>query len=151
MNDLSLRAKRVPILADLAESDRDLVLEECEETSVAAGTRLFAEGEAGGALWLLLEGRVRVTSARHGLDAEVAAAAALGALALAGAPRRATVETASRCTLLRLGEDGFRRLAASDAPVAGRLLECIVREAARLVDEDCAAHPGGVDPLPTGD
>jgi CRP-like cAMP-binding protein len=151
VSELAQRAKRVPILADLDESDRDGVLEECEEASLPSGTRLFTEGEAGGGLWWLLEGRVRVTSARHGLDAELGAGAALGALALAGAPRRATVETASRCTLLRLGDDGFRRLAASDAPVACRLLECIAREAARLVDEDCAAHPLGVDPPPTGD
>jgi CRP-like cAMP-binding protein len=147
VSELALRAKRVPILADLAEADREAVLEECEQASLPCGTRLFAEGESGGGLWLLLEGRVRVVSHRHGIDVELAAEAALGALALAGAPRRATVETASRCTLLRLGVDGFRRLAASDAAVAGRLLECIAREAARLTDEDCAAHPDGVDPL----
>ena len=146
MSGLATPAKRVPVLADLAEADREAVLEECERASLPGGTRLFAEGESGGALWWLLEGRVRVTSARHGLDAELGGEAALGALALAGAPRRATVETASRCTLLRLGEDGFRRLAASDAEAARRLLECIAREAARLADADCAAHPDGVDP-----
>jgi CRP-like cAMP-binding protein len=144
---LELRAKRVPLLADLGEADREAVLEECERATLPGGTRLFSEGESGGALWLLLEGRVRVTSARHGLDAEVEGEAALGALALAGAPRRATVETASRCTLLRLGEDALRRLAASDAAAAARLLEAIAREAARLADEDCAAHPNGVDPF----
>ena len=147
MSELSLRAKRVPILADLAEADRDAVLEECEQASLPSGTRLFAEGESGGALWWLLEGRVRVRSARHALDAELSGEAALGALALAGAPRRATVETASRCTLLRLGDDGFRRLAAADPEVARRLLECVAREAARLADADCAAHPDGVDPV----
>lgn len=147
MSEALAGAKRVPVLADLGEADRDAVLEECERASLPAGTRLFSEGESGGALWLLLAGRVRVTSARHALDAELVGEAALGALALAGAPRRATVETASRCTLLRLGEDGYRRLAAADAAAAARLLEAIAREAARLADEDCAAHPDDVDPI----
>jgi CRP-like cAMP-binding protein len=90
---------------------------------------------------------VRVESRRHALRAEVGALEAFGALSLAGGPRRASVETLSRCRFLRLGRDGLRRLAAHDAPAAERLLESIAREAARRADAALAAHAErGVDP-----
>jgi CRP-like cAMP-binding protein len=140
--------KRLPILAELAEADRDAVSEELEEVWAEPGARLFDEGEEDGSLWLLLEGRVRVASARCGCRAELAAPAALGALALAGGPRRARVETASRCRLLRLAREAFRRLAASDPPVAQRLLEAVACEGARQAE---AALRAGVDPAALDD
>jgi len=88
----------------------------------------------------VFEGRVRVTSERHAVMAELGAGEVLGALSLAGGPRRASIETLSRCRLLRLGRDGFHRLAANDPPVAARLLENIAREAARRADAALAAR-----------
>lgn len=139
MIDLSER-KRLPILADLAEDEWEAVAEELAETVLERGVRLFGEGEEGGSLWLLLEGRVRVASERHGLAAELGAGEALGALSLAGGPRCASAETLSRCRLLRLDREGFRRLAANDPPVAARLLESITREAARRADAALSAR-----------
>jgi len=132
--------KRFPILADLSESEREAIAEELEEAVLERGARLFSEGEEGGSLWLLLEGRVRVVSERHRVSTELGAGEALGAFALAGGPRRASIETLSRCRLLRLGREGFHRLAANDPPVAARLLESIAREAARLADAALAAR-----------
>ena len=132
--------KRFPVLADLSESDREAIAEELEEAVVESGARLASEGEEGGSLWLLLEGRVRVWSERHAVTAELGAGEVLGALSLAGGPRRASIETLSRCRLLRLGRDGFHRLAANDPPVAARLLESIAREAARRADAALAAR-----------
>ncbi len=126
--------KRFPILADLSEGERDAIAEELEEAVVERGERLFGEGEEGGSLWLLLEGRVRVASERHEVAAELGAGEVLGALSLAGGPRRASVETSSRCRLLRLAREGFDRLAANEPAVAARLLESIAREAARRAD-----------------
>jgi CRP-like cAMP-binding protein len=139
--------KRFPILADLAEGDREAIADELEAATLERGVRLFGEGEEGGSLWLLLEGRVRVASERHAIRAELGAGEVLGALSLGGGPRRASVETASRCRCLRLTRDGLRRLAAHDPAVAERLLESIAREASRRADAALAACSArGVDP-----
>jgi CRP-like cAMP-binding protein len=139
--------KRFPILAELGEAEREAVADELEAVALEPGTRLFSEGEAGGSLWLLLEGCVRVASERHALRAELGAGETLGALSLAGGPRRASVETTSRCRALRLGREGLARLAAHDPPAAERLLESIAREATRRADAALAACIArGVDP-----
>ena len=152
---MSARAERwkgLPILSELAEPECSAVEEEIEEETLERGVRLFAEGEEGGSLWILLEGRVRVVSQRLAFCAELGAGAALGGLSLVGGPRRASVETASRCRLLRLGRDGFRRLAASDPAAAERLLESLAREAARRADEALVARMrADVDPSSFGD
>jgi CRP/FNR family transcriptional regulator len=150
VNDLEL--KRLPILAELAENEREAVAEEFEEIALERGARLFGEGDPGGALWFLLEGRVRVLARRHALAAELGAGEALGALSLLGGPRRASVETLSRCRLLRLDRAGLARLAANDPPVAERLLESIAREAAQRADAALAAsRASSVDPESCGD
>jgi CRP/FNR family transcriptional regulator len=139
--------KRFPILAELAEAEREAVADELELVSLERGARLFSEGEEGGSLWLLLEGCVRVASERHEIRAELGAGETLGALSLAGGPRRASVETTSRCRCLRLTRAGLERLAAHEPPVAERLLESIAREAARRADAALAACSArGVDP-----
>jgi len=147
---VSARAERwkgLPILSELPETACDAVEEEIEEQMLERGMRLFSEGEEGGSLWILLEGRVRVTSQRLAFAAELGAGAALGGLALLGGTRRASVETVSRCRLLRLGRDGFRRLAASDPAATERLVESLARESARRADEALAARlRAGVDP-----
>ena len=145
------RWKGLPILSELPEADADALEEELAEECLDPGVRLFAEGEEAGSLWILLEGRVRVASERLGLRAELGPGAALGGLALLGGPRRASVETASRCRLLRLGRDGLGRLAASEPAVARRLVDGLAREAARRADAALAACTrAGVDP-PTPD
>jgi CRP-like cAMP-binding protein len=147
---VSARAERwkgLPILSELPEPACDAVEEEIEEQTLEGGTRLFSEGEEDGSLWILLEGRVRVVNQRLAFSAELGAGSALGGLALLGGRRRASVETLSRCRLLRLGREGFRRVAASDPAAAERLVESLVREAARRGDEALSARVrAGVDP-----
>jgi len=144
---MTAESKRLPILGELAEADREAVAEELEQAVLERGELLFGEGEPGGALWFLLEGRVRVASARHDVAAELGAGEALGALSLVGGPRRASVETLSRCRLLRLDREGLSRLAADDPGVAERLLEAIAREAARRADAALAPDAApSVDP-----
>jgi CRP-like cAMP-binding protein len=146
------RWKGLPILSELPASACDAVEEEIEERTLEGGARLFSEGEEDGSLWILLEGRVRVRNQRLAFAAELGAGAALGGLALLGGCRRASVETVSRCRLLHLGRDGFRRVAASDPAAAERLIESLVRESARRADEALAARVrAGVDPPSTYD
>jgi CRP-like cAMP-binding protein len=152
---VSTRAERwkgLPILSELSEPECLAVEEEIEEETLERGVRLFSEGEPDGSLWILLEGRVRVRNQRLAFSAELGAGAALGGLSLLDGPRRASVETASRCRLLRLSRDGFRRVAASDPAAAERLRESLAREAARRADEALAARiRAGVDPWSADD
>ncbi len=139
--------KGLPILSDLAGPELEAVEEEIEEQTLEGGVPLFAEGEEGGCLWILLDGRVRVASRHLSSCAELGAGTALGALSLMGGPRHASVETSSRCRLLRLSREGFRRIAASDPVAAERLVASIAREAARRAEAALLARQrSGVDP-----
>lgn len=72
--------------------------------TLAAGERLYAEGERSEGLHLLIEGSARVLAGKgRTLLCTLQAPAVLGHLgALTGLPRSATVEIASRATLLHL-------------------------------------------------
>lgn len=132
--------ERFALLASLSQQERRVLSERLEWLDIAAGSLLFEEGESADALLLVLEGRVRLSSARRQTDGEVGPGSALGALSLVvEGPREATAEAGCACRVLRLSRRSFENLRASDPETACRLLEGIVRESA-LFARDALAH-----------
>lgn len=90
--------------------------------SVPAGALLCTEGEAGDAMYVLVEGSVRVVK-DHGDDtvhvlASLAPGAAFGLAALhEGRGRMASCVAAERCTVLQLDAAGWAGLVADSTPV----------------------------------
>ncbi len=88
------------------------------ERTLAAGEPLFAQGDAGDAMYLLTEGalevRVRHASGRHTTVDRLAAGAVVGEMALlTDQPRNATVAAIEPSRLLRLAREDFERAAAA--------------------------------------
>ena len=121
------------LLAELEEGEREALADLLEELRLEPGTRLFEEGEPSDGLLLVAEGRVRIESSRAGDRAELGPGATLGAFSLVvSGEREARAETVSRSRILVLRRDAFRRFCDESPRAACRLLEAIVREAARL-------------------
>lgn len=131
---------RFGLLAPLSSEQRRVVSERLEWLDLAAGASLFEEGEPADALLLVLEGRIRLCSARRRTDGEVGPGSALGALSLVvEGPREATAVAVCEGRVLRLSRRAFDSLRAADPGVACRLLEGIVRESAAF-SRDALAH-----------
>ena len=114
---------------DLAEVALIATQEECE-----AGETVFSEGDHGDALYLLLEGRVRVHKSGR-VIAELGERECFGEMAiLDSAPRSATVTTLSDVRALKLNRDDFQEIMAEKPEIARgiiRVLTARLRDAIR--------------------
>lgn len=132
--------ERFALLAGMSEADRRVLSERLEWLHLAPGALLFDEGDPGDSLLLVLEGRIRLTSARRRADGEIGAGGSIGALSLVVAgPREARGETREPCRVLRLSREGFLQLRDTAPKVACKLLEGILHESA-LFTRDALAH-----------
>ncbi len=144
--------KRVQLLAELDEEQREAIVGELEDLRLDAGCVLFEEGELGEGALFLLEGRVRLSSSRCAVGVDVGPGAALGVMALAASgPREARAETTARSRLLVLRRSAFRRFCDAEPRAACRLLEALLREIAQRGREALAFAAPGVDPPADGD
>jgi CRP-like cAMP-binding protein len=100
---LALRA--APLFGPLTAEELLPVAELCTEVALAAGARLFAQGELGDSLYVITAGRVRVE--RDGKSvAELGVGECVGELAaLDWEPRSATVHAVEATELIRLERD----------------------------------------------
>ena len=112
----------LPLLAFLAPEVRELVAASFVPVSFPYGAVVFAEGDAGDALYVITSGRARVLKA--GEDGEVSLNAlgpgdSFGETALlTGEPRTATVRASSPLEALRLDAGVFRALVARHPRIA---------------------------------
>jgi NTE family protein len=123
--------KRFPLLVEFDEEDRCGLSELLEARNLAEGEMLFREGDEADALFLLLRGQIRISSAISGALGTLSNGSCLGAVSLMTIGRReASARAESDSDLLVLSRGDFRRLA-SDAPrTACRLAEAIVAQLA---------------------
>lgn len=99
--------RAVPLFAKLGPEELLALAELAEPRSVPAGGRVFAEGEPGDALYLVIGGRVAVERAGARL-AELGIGECIGELALLDdGVRSATVVALDATELLRLDRDDF--------------------------------------------
>ena len=108
--------------ADLAQVAA-IATEEARES----GEEIFADGEFGDALYLVLEGKVRVH--REGRTvAELVERECFGEMALLDAePRSATVTTIDRTQLLRIGREEFQELLVEKPEIATGIIKVLTR------------------------
>jgi predicted acylesterase/phospholipase RssA/CRP-like cAMP-binding protein len=113
------------LFGELSETIRDAVADALEITRIAGGTRLFAQGDAGDAAYLVLSGRLRVERPRNGrieILREVGRGELVGELSLlTGAPRSATVRATRDTEVGRMPRARFDALIAEYPPLAIRI------------------------------
>jgi predicted acylesterase/phospholipase RssA/CRP-like cAMP-binding protein len=102
-----------------------------EWVALARGERLFRQGDAGDALYIVVNGRLRIvlepTAGARQVLSEVGRGELVGEMALiTGQPRSATAEAARDCELVRLPKASFERLVDREPRAMLRLARALV-------------------------
>ena len=146
--------KRFQLLAELEEDEGEAIAEELEAVDLPAGVELFGEGEQAEGLCFVASGGLRLESTQPGAAVvEVGPGAALGGLSLVtGGARAVRAVTMAPTRVLVLRRSSFQRFADMQPRAACRLLEAILRDAARIGREALlllqeSAGAVGVDPV----
>lgn len=117
------------LFGELNETIRDAVADALDTTRITGGSRLFAQGDAGDAAYLVLSGRLRVERPQGGriqVLREVGRGELVGELSLlTGAPRSATVRATRDTEVGRMPRDRFDALIAEYPALAIRITQML--------------------------
>jgi CRP-like cAMP-binding protein len=123
---------RVPFFDGLTREALMLIAQVTTEESHALGTRIFQYGDPGDKLFIILEGKVRISREVAGMGEEALAVlgpgAVFGEMALLDeAPRSADARVHERCRLLALPKDAFEDLLFLHKDLAYEVLWSVIR------------------------
>lgn len=119
--------KSIDLFAALPGEDLAQIATICDEVSFDAGEPIFREGETGDALYLVLEGKVRVIKGDREL-AQLGERQCVGEMAILDSePRSATVEAVTDSVLLKLGREDFRDIMAERPGIAQGMIRVLTR------------------------
>lgn len=135
MLGLRQRLQEVLLFVGLTPAELDVIFDLCEERRLAAGERLFTQGDIADALWVILTGDVEIARDSK-LLAEVGPGSALGELSLLRdqARRSATVSAICPVTAVRIPTTRFNKLLAASNVAALKVLGNIARQMADRLD-----------------
>jgi CRP/FNR family cyclic AMP-dependent transcriptional regulator len=132
MSDAVERLKGVFLFAGLKPEALALIAKVATEEAHATGTKIFQHGDAGDKLYLIIEGKVRISREVPGMGEEALAVLgpgqAFGEMALLDeSPRSADARVHERCRVLAIPKDGFDDLLFMHKDLAYEVLWSIVR------------------------
>lgn len=124
--------RKIALFEGLKPQALELVAKVATEERHATGTKIFQHGDAGDKLYLILEGRVRISRDVPGMGEEALAVLGpgevFGEMALLDeSPRSADARVHERCRLLAIPKDGFDDLLFLHKDLAYEVLWSIVR------------------------
>lgn len=131
---------KVDVFAGLTPDALDLIANVATEESHSGGTVIFHQGEPGDKLYLILEGRVRISRTVPGVGEEALAILnagdVFGEMALLDeAPRSADARVHERCKLLSIPRNGFEDLLFMHKDLAYEVLWNVIRTLIRRLRE----------------
>ncbi|MGK3962348.1 cyclic nucleotide-binding domain-containing protein [Sorangium sp. So ce1099] len=123
---------KVPLFKGLTPAALELISRVASEETHALGTKIFQHGDPGDKLYILLEGKVRISREIAGMGEEALAVlgpgAVFGEMALLDeAPRSADARVHERCRLLTVSKDAFEDLLFLHKELAYEVLWNVVR------------------------
>lgn len=132
MSDAVERLSNVHLFAGLKPEALALIAKVATEETHALGTKIFQHGDAGDKLYLILEGRVRISREVPGMGEEALAVLGpgqvFGEMALLDeSPRSADARVHERCRVLAIPKDGFDDLLFMHKDLAYEVLWSMVR------------------------
>jgi CRP-like cAMP-binding protein len=132
MSERAEQLKRIDLFSGLKPEAVELIAKVATEESHALGTKIFQHGDAGDKLYLILEGRVRISRDVPGMGEEALAVLGPGQIfgemaLLDESPRSADARVHERCRLLVIPKDGFDDLLFLHKDLAYEVLWSIVR------------------------
>jgi CRP-like cAMP-binding protein len=110
----------------------ELIAQVAVEETHGVGTKIFQHGDAGDKLYLILEGKVRISREVQGMGEEALAVLGKGAVfgemsLLDESPRSADARVHDRCRLLAISKDSFDDLLFLHKDLAYEVLWNVVR------------------------
>jgi CRP/FNR family transcriptional regulator, cyclic AMP receptor protein len=139
---------RTDLFGSLTEADRGAVAAQMREATYAPGQLIFGRGDAGDSLYLVVEGRVRLSvlsaegrvlsfghASRGDIFGEIAA--------LDGQARTADATALTRATIMVLGRSSLKRLMETRPQLAQAAVDLLCRKLRRTSEqiEAIALHP----------
>ena len=119
--------KSIDLFRALPSEELAQIAEIAEEVPFGAGDPVFLEGELGDALYLVVEGGVKVHNAEK-LLASLGERDVFGEMAvLDSEPRSASVTVTSEAVLLKIGRDDFREILAERPEIALGVIKVLSR------------------------
>jgi CRP/FNR family cyclic AMP-dependent transcriptional regulator len=129
--DLDLLA-RVPLFEGLSQAQLKKVAEVCETEEVQRGAYVFREGEPGASMYVVVQGKVRISRQMPGMGEEALSilepGSAFGEMAVVEeGVRSADAIAHESASLLRIGRDPLDQLLFTDKELAYSVLWALVR------------------------
>jgi CRP/FNR family transcriptional regulator, cyclic AMP receptor protein len=119
--------KSIDLFSQIPGEDLAAVAQIASEDTRDPGDEIFSEGESGDALYLVIDGRVRV----HKVDrviAELGERECFGEMALLdAAPRSASVTSITPTTLLKIAREDFQEIMAEKPEIAQGVIKVLTR------------------------
>ena len=112
MDDRVEQLRRVELFSGLKPQAIELIAQVASEETHSIGTKIFEHGDTGDKLYLILEGKVRISRDVPGMGEEALAVLGpgkvFGEMALLDeSPRSADARVHEKCRLLTISKDGF--------------------------------------------
>jgi CRP/FNR family cyclic AMP-dependent transcriptional regulator len=132
MEDRIDQLARVELFSGLKPQGLELIAKVATEETHSVGTKIFQHGDAGDKLYLILEGKVRISREVPGMGEEALAVLGpgqvFGEMALLDeSARSADARVHERCRVLAIPKDGFDDLLFLHKDLAYEVLWSIVR------------------------
>jgi CRP/FNR family cyclic AMP-dependent transcriptional regulator len=132
MSETVEQLRRVELFSGLKPEALALISKVATEETHALGTKIFQHGDAGDKLYLILEGRIRISREVPGMGEEALAVLGpgqvFGEMALLDeSPRSADARVHERCRVLAIPKDGFDDLLFMHKDLAYEVLWSMVR------------------------
>lgn len=127
MKVLSQTVKKIPLFAGLSPSQIQTVLGVCHWTQEEAGKVICAAGSQASEMYILLSGELAVLTQDGTRVATLEPVTTVGELGvLTNQQRKATVETVTKCALLKITKMGFETMLQANLAVQARIFRNIV-------------------------
>src|SRR5688572_6969034 len=119
--------KSIDLFSKIPGDDLAQVAQISSEESREQGEEIFAEGESGDALYLVLDGKVRVHK-QDRVIAELGERECFGEMAILDAsPRSATVTAVSDTSLLKIAREDFQEIMSEKPEIAMGIIKVLTR------------------------
>ena len=126
--DMVLFLKSIDLFSQIPGEDLAQIALISSEEDRDQGEEIFAEGESGDALYMVIDGKVRVHKADR-VIAELGERECFGEMAILDAgPRSATVTSLSNSNLLKITRDDFQEIMAEKPEIAQGIIKVLLRQ-----------------------
>src|SRR5919202_138357 len=149
--------RKIDLFAELSDDELVAVGRLLKEQKFAENQPIFAQGDRGDSMYIVIQGRVRIATRDHSGREKVLAFYGPGEFfgdmaVLSGSPRSASARATTPVQVLQLRKADFERLSAANLGLMQHMLQVMVQRQAAMntrVSQEASATAGDVNGLVT--